>query len=104
MHIRVFSLPIIRHFNGKAIQENITMRFSDPNKFYEIFSMNALKGEQYYLKFRDDPTIYVGIPLLRSRFAHSNPETFTVQILLPGSRKGIYQKRFDTLEYIEKRS
>ena len=80
------------------------MRLTDQNKFYEIFSMNALKGEQYYLKFRDDPTIYVGIPMIRSGFRQKEETAFTLQILLPKSHKGVYERRLQDLEYIEKRS
>ncbi len=72
-------------------------------EYYEVLSQNALKGDTYLLKFKDDPNIYVGIPVLRANLSSEDDDAFTLNVLEPVEKKGVYQKSVYDLELLKPR-
>ncbi len=72
-------------------------------EYYELFTNNALKGEIYFVKFTKDSTVYVGIPMARSRMASGDDDTFTFKILEPQTKSGVVDRYFKDIEYVEKK-
>lgn len=68
-----------------------------------LFSENSLKGESYYIRFRYDDTLYLGIPVIRSSFGENVEGTFSFQVLKPEEKAGIYNKNVSDITLLEKR-
>jgi hypothetical protein len=80
------------------------MAMQDPNSanYYEIITMNAQKGETYAIKFKNDPTVYVGIPVLYHGFTSGDEEdVFSLKVLEPKERQGILRKSIRDIELLE---
>jgi hypothetical protein len=72
-------------------------------KYTDILSQNSLKGNTYYIKFKNDPTFYLGIPMLRSSFSRHTDNVFTVNIFEPAEKSGISQRLVNEIEFLEPR-
>ena len=70
-------------------------------EFYEILVNNHEKGETYSIKFRDNPQIYTGIPIL-PRFQGNDEEKVVIKILTPENRKGVIEGSINDLEVLER--
>jgi hypothetical protein len=68
--------------------------------YYQLFSTNAYKGESYVIKFKNNPTIFTGIPIIREGVAGSS-NTFQFKITGPGQVKGVFQKQLDDIDYVK---
>ncbi len=71
--------------------------------YYEILSRNSLRGETYLIKLKNDPNVYVGIPVLRSNLSSENDDSFTLNVLQPSEKKGMYQKSISDIELLKPR-
>jgi hypothetical protein len=70
-------------------------------EFYEILVNNHEKGETYSIKFRDNPQVYTGIPMVpRDR---DDDDIFIFKVLSPEKYKGIHEKSIREIEKIEKK-
>lgn len=70
-------------------------------EFYEILVNNHEKGETYSIKFRDNPQIYTGIPMI-PRFHGDDEEKVVIKILTPEKSKGVIEGSVDDIEVLEK--
>ncbi|MFZ0389351.1 MAG: hypothetical protein WAN36_02745 [Calditrichia bacterium] len=77
---------------------------SDKTKeYYTILTQNALKGETYLIKFRNESIIYSGIPVLRSNLNTENEDNFSFRVTEPREKAGVYTKSIKDIELLEKR-
>ena len=72
-------------------------------KYFDVISQNSLKGESYYIKFKEDANIYLGIPILRTGFSQSDDGSFSFNILEPREKSGYSQKLIQDIQFFEKR-
>jgi len=79
------------------------MAMQDPKSgsYYEIISMNAQKGETYAIKFKNDPVVYTGIPVLYHGFTSEGEDTFSLKILEPKERQGIIRRSIQDIELLQ---
>lgn len=77
--------------------ENQNQRIQE---YYEILSRNALKGETYAIKFRNEPVVYVGIPVLRANLSTENDTTFSLKVVSPKEKQGVYHKSIEDIEFL----
>jgi hypothetical protein len=71
-------------------------------KYYEILINNHEKGETYSIKFRDNPRVYTGIPMI-PRVQGDDENKFIFKILSPEKYKGIQEKSIKDIESLEKK-
>ena len=71
-------------------------------KYYEILVQNAQKGESYLIRLKDDPTVYLAIPLLRGNYDTEDDSTFIMNILRPEKYKGVYKEPIEDIEMLKK--
>lgn len=71
-----------------------------PKDYYQLFSANAYKGESYIIKFKNNPIIFTGIPIIREGVAGSS-NTFQFRITGPGQTKGVFQKQLNEIDYVK---
>ncbi len=79
------------------------MENADHQKYYEILVNNHEKGETYSIKFRDNPQVYTGIPMI-PRVPTKNENKFIFKILSPEKYKGIQEKSIKDIENLEKKT
>ncbi|MEJ2634544.1 MAG: hypothetical protein P8184_04555 [Calditrichia bacterium] len=72
-------------------------------EYYETLSQNALRGDTYLIKFRDDNIVYEGIPMLRSSLSSEDDETLTLDVLKPEDKKGIIHRSIRDIELLKER-
>ncbi len=80
--------------------EEQNQRFKE---YYETLTQNALKGETYLIKLKDDPNIYVGIPMLRSNLSREDDESFMLEIFEPVEKKGVVNRLISDIELLKPR-
>lgn len=80
----------------------MTNEDQNQRRHFEILSQNTLKGETYFIKFKDDPTTYKGIPMLRANITFGEDSIFTFNILEPSSKKGVSHKSISDIEFLKK--
>lgn len=83
---------------SKGLQMNATPQTKN---FVDILSQNSLKGNTYYIKFKHDPTFYLGIPMLRANFNSSADNVFTLNIFEPAEKSGVSKRRVQDIEFLE---
>ncbi|HFE62838.1 MAG TPA: hypothetical protein ENK14_00285 [Caldithrix sp.] len=81
----------------------MTRSNAEYQKFVKMLRDNAMKGDSFYVKFKDDATVYLGIPVLRSNFSQSNENSFSFNVMKPKEKAGIRQKLISDIEYLQKR-
>lgn len=81
----------------------MTQSNAEYRKHVKILRDNALKGDSFYIKFKNDDTVYLGIPVLRSNFSQSDEDSFSFNVMKPGDKAGIHQKLISDIEYLQKR-
>ncbi len=72
-------------------------------EYYETLSQNALRGDTYLIKFRDDNIVYEGIPMLRSNLSSEDDETLTLDVLKPEDKKGVIHRSIRDIELLKER-
>ncbi|GAB4370562.1 MAG: hypothetical protein Kow0042_12860 [Calditrichia bacterium] len=73
------------------------------SEYVDIISQNAYKGESYFIKFKNDTNIYLGIPILRSNLSQEDPDIFSFNVIEPTEKSGMYQKSIKDIQFLEKR-
>ncbi|MFO7615404.1 MAG: hypothetical protein R6W71_12280 [Bacteroidales bacterium] len=73
------------------------------SRYYEILAQNAQKGEIYILKLKDDPVMYLTIPMIHPSRDDSGDEFFTYKVLKPDYSQGIYRGFLMDIELLEKK-
>lgn len=73
------------------------------NDYYEELVQNVQKGEMYSVKMKDDPVVYLAIPLIPGRLQNNNPLRFLLNVVAPEEQKGVYEFLVDDIEYLELR-
>lgn len=68
---------------------------------YETLVMNAQKGISYFVKLKNDPTIYRAIPMIDRGFDTSGDHQFLMKVLLPEKDKGVYLHMVDDIEMLD---
>ncbi len=69
--------------------------------YIKILTQNSLKGDTYYIKFKNDPTFYMGIPMMRANFYSTEDESFTFKVFEPAEKRGVFQRLIDDIEFLE---
>jgi hypothetical protein len=69
-----------------------------PQNFYHLIAHNVQKGDAYAIKFKNDPVVYVGVPVL-DRTGGDNE--FTFQIMEPKEKKGVVVRPIDSIELMK---
>jgi len=72
------------------------------NEYYEILVQNVQKGELYTIKLKDDPQIYISIPMIPGRYQNSHPIKFLMNVVVPEEKQGEHEYSLDDIEYIER--
>ncbi|HZH74288.1 MAG TPA: hypothetical protein VFD91_17460 [Mariniphaga sp.] len=72
------------------------------DKYYEILVQNVQKGELYTIKLKDDPQIYVSIPMIPGRFQDSYPIKFLMNVVAPEEKKGVHEYSLEDIEYLKR--
>lgn len=72
-------------------------------EYARILAQNAYKGDTFVVKLKDDPTYYVGIPMVRSSLSRDQDETFTLKILEPREKSGMIERSIRDLELLQKK-
>jgi hypothetical protein len=79
------------------------MNGNSEKKYFEILTQNAQIGESYFIKLRHDPNIYLGIPIIHSNFNSDDDNNFTLKVLEPKEKEGIFERTISDIEFLEKR-
>ena len=69
-----------------------------PRNFYHIIAQNVQKGDTYAIKFKNDPVVYVGLPVLDFT---GEDNQFSFQIMEPADKKGIVSRPIDSIELMK---
>ena len=69
-----------------------------PQSFYHVIAHNVQKGDAYAIKFKNDPVVYVGVPVLDLT---GEDNQFTFQIMEPEDKKGIVVRAIDSIELMK---
>lgn len=72
-------------------------------KYHEALVQNLQKGETYTIRFKDNPVIFTGIPIIPYKFENDEKNRFILKVLKPDKYKGIMEKSLDDIEMIEKK-
>jgi hypothetical protein len=70
-------------------------------EYYEILVNNHEKGETFSIKFRDNPQVYTGIPMVPR--VQDDEDIFIFKVFSPAKYKGIHEKSIREIETIEKK-
>jgi hypothetical protein len=68
---------------------------------WEEIVQNAQKGEIYSIKFRNDPIVYKGIPLVSRAMPAGRRGEFEIEIIQPEPAKGIRRANLRQIERME---
>jgi hypothetical protein len=69
---------------------------TETKKFYEMIAQNVQKGDPYSIKLKDDPNLYIGVPVLDLTAAED--DYFSFKVLEPKEKKGIMRKAIGDIE------
>lgn len=72
-------------------------------EYYEVLVQNAQKGESYLMKLKDNPIVYIAIPLIQYNFSTEDENTFVFNVLQPIEQKGVYKKSIEDIEMLVKK-
>jgi protein-tyrosine phosphatase len=67
--------------------------------FYETLALNVQKGDTFVIRFKNDPTVYVGVPMLDLT---APDERFAFQILEPAAKKGLVSRTIDSIDLMDR--
>ena len=73
------------------------------HEYYEQLVQNVQKGEVYSVKMRDDPRVYLSIPMIPGRLQNSDPAIFLLKVIAPDDRQGVYEFLLEDIEYLERK-
>jgi len=71
-------------------------------KYYELFCGNSHRGAAYTIKFKNDDSEYVGIPMAGPSVMTGDESLFHFEILEPESKRGARKKLYRMIDYIRK--
>lgn len=71
-------------------------------EYYEALVQNAEKGERYLLKLKDNPGLFITIPLIRPGFEGGGENMFTFKVIEPKEMEGMYKRPLDDIEILER--
>jgi hypothetical protein len=74
------------------------MEENDTFEFYEKLSLNRQIGEPYKIKFKNDDTIYIGIPVLEG----TDDTMFSFKVSDPEDKQGMRKDNIKDIEFMEK--
>jgi hypothetical protein len=66
-----------------------------PETFYHVIAHNNQKGDTYAIKFKNDPVVYVGVPVLDMT---GDDNQFSFSIMQPADKKGIVSRPISSIE------
>jgi hypothetical protein len=69
-------------------------------EYYEVLVNNHEKGETYTIKFKDNPVIYTGIPMM-PRF-NDDDNRFMFKIVSPPKYKGVKEMQITEIERLDR--
>jgi hypothetical protein len=67
-------------------------------EFYEKLALNRQIGEPYKIKFKNDDTIYIGIPVLEG----TDDTKFSFKVSDPEDKQGMRKDNIKDIECMEK--
>ncbi len=73
------------------------------DKYFEKLVQNVQKGEFYSVKLKNDPQVYMAIPMIPARYQNDEPARFLLKVIAPEKNKGVFEYNIDEIEWLEKR-
>ncbi len=70
--------------------------------YFEQLVQNVQKGEIYRVKLKNDPQVYLAIPMIPARIQNENPQKFLLKVISPESKQGVYEQFIGDIESLEK--
>ena len=70
-----------------------------PESYYETIAQNVQRGDPYIIKFKGDPVVYQGIPVLD--FTAGTDGVFSFRVAEPEDKKGVHQRDVQEIEHME---
>jgi abortive infection bacteriophage resistance protein len=74
----------------------------DEKKFYEVIVENTQRGDLYKLKFKNDNTIYLGIPVICATCEDENEVKFNFKVIEPKGHKDLITEYISEIEYLQR--
>jgi hypothetical protein len=74
------------------------MENNDIMEYYEKLSLNRRIGEPYKIKFKNDDTVYIGIPVLEG----TDDTKFSFKVSEPEDKRGMRKDNLKDIESMEK--
>ena len=71
-------------------------------KFYETIVENTQRGDLYRLKFKNDNTIYLGIPVICATCEDENEVKFNFKVIEPKGGKDLITEYISEIEYMKR--
>ncbi len=65
---------------------------------FEAISMNRQSGNTYTLKMKNNPSVYIGIPVI----SEEDSRKYSLSILEPKEAIGVFEGYIDDIEFLEK--
>lgn len=81
------------------MQEKQTNQIDD---YYQEITINTQKGEAYRIRFADDDTQYIGIPIRPPQSVAKSEEDFQLRVLEPEDKRGVLDSQISQIEFMEK--
>ena len=67
--------------------------------FYDVLANNVHKGDTFAIRFKNDPVVYVGVPVLDLT---APDDRFTFQILEPADKKALVSRPIDSIDLMNR--
>ena len=74
-------------------------RTIERESYYETIAQNVQRGDPYIIKFKGDPVVYQGIPVLD--FTAGKDGVFTFRVAEPEDRRGVQLRDVQDIEQME---
>lgn len=74
------------------------------NDYFEKLVQNVQKGEMYSVKLKNDPLVYLAIPMIPGRYQNDEPARFVLKVVAPESNKGVFEHSIEDIEWLERKS
>ncbi len=68
------------------------------DRVFETISMNRQSGNTFTVKMKNNPSVYIGIPVI----SEEDPKKFSLSVMKPKEAKGVFEGYIDDIEFLEK--
>ncbi|MFP4309420.1 MAG: hypothetical protein ACLFRG_13465 [Desulfococcaceae bacterium] len=66
--------------------------------YFEAITLNGKKGEPFVIKLKENPTVFVGVPIPD----REDDEQFHLTVMEPPDCKGVVEARIDDIEFMKR--